>query len=62
MEPSSRWLYGFYTPEVSDAHIGVLQFVNPIVNDFITDPPYQYKHLVDLINIAWCFILCLYRG
>ena len=24
-------LYGFYTPEIGDTHIWVLQFVNPIV-------------------------------
>ena len=31
-------LYGFYTPEVGDTHIWVLQFVNPIVKHFSEDP------------------------
>ena len=35
-------LYGFYTPEVGNIHIGVLQFVTPIVKvHFIKDVPHK---------------------
>ena len=34
-------LYGLYTPEVRDTHIWLLQFVNPIVNHFLEDPPHK---------------------
>ena len=54
--------YGFYTPEVADTHIWVFQCVNPIGKDFIKDLPHKYTHLVNWNNIAWCFILCLYKG
>ena len=34
----------------------------PLLKHFIEDPPHKYKYLVDLIYIAWYFILCLYRS